>query len=153
MARWRRFPLKGREISAVLLRRRREGFDHVTFTGGEPTAQPLLPAALRAARRLGFRTYLTTNGGLFAERSYARTVLPLVDELCLSIHGPDAQVHDASTRTPGSFARATQAFDNIQRYGERVFILTNTVGTVTNGVDEGGATSSATRYYRVRLVP
>jgi PKD repeat protein len=32
-------------------------------------------------------------------------------------------------------------------------IITNTVGTVTNGVDVGGATSSATRYYRVRLVP
>ena len=32
-------------------------------------------------------------------------------------------------------------------------IITNTIGTVTNGVDEGGATSSATRYYRVRLVP
>jgi PKD repeat protein len=32
-------------------------------------------------------------------------------------------------------------------------IITNTVGTVTNGTDVGGATSSATRYYRVRLVP
>jgi DNA/RNA endonuclease G (NUC1)/PKD repeat protein len=32
-------------------------------------------------------------------------------------------------------------------------IITNTIGTVTNGVDQGGATSSATRYYRVRLVP
>ncbi len=32
-------------------------------------------------------------------------------------------------------------------------IITNTVGTVTNGVDQGGATGSAARYYRVRLVP
>jgi PKD repeat protein len=32
-------------------------------------------------------------------------------------------------------------------------IITNTVGTVTNGTDVGGAASSATRYYRVRLVP
>ena len=30
---------------------------------------------------------------------------------------------------------------------------TNSVGTVTNGVDEGGAASPGTRYYRVRLVP
>ena len=34
-----------------------------------------------------------------------------------------------------------------------LFTVTNTVGTVTNGTDVGGATSSATRYYRVRLVP
>jgi PKD repeat protein len=34
-----------------------------------------------------------------------------------------------------------------------IFVVTNTVGTVTNGVDEGGASSGPTRYYRVRLVP
>jgi PKD repeat protein len=34
-----------------------------------------------------------------------------------------------------------------------IVIITNTVGTVTNAVDVGGATSSPTRYYRVRLVP
>lgn len=32
-------------------------------------------------------------------------------------------------------------------------IVTNTVGTVTNGVDVGGAVSVPARYYRVRLVP
>ena len=31
--------------------------------------------------------------------------------------------------------------------------ITNTVGTVTNGLDVGGAISPGTRYYRVRLVP
>ncbi|HUK81818.1 MAG TPA: PKD domain-containing protein [Verrucomicrobiae bacterium] len=34
-----------------------------------------------------------------------------------------------------------------------IVIITNTVGTVTNGVDVGGASATATRYYRVRLVP
>ena len=32
-------------------------------------------------------------------------------------------------------------------------IITNTVGTVTNAVDVGGATNVPSRYYRVRLVP
>ncbi|MGD0649781.1 MAG: fibronectin type III domain-containing protein [Verrucomicrobiia bacterium] len=34
-----------------------------------------------------------------------------------------------------------------------LFIVTNTVGTVTNYLDAGGATNSPARYYRVRLVP
>jgi T5SS/PEP-CTERM-associated repeat protein len=34
-----------------------------------------------------------------------------------------------------------------------IFIVTNTVGTVTNYLDIGGATNSPSRYYRVRLVP
>jgi len=34
----------------------------------------------------------------------------------------------------------------------RIFTVTNTVGSVTNYLDIGGATNSS-RYYRVRLVP
>jgi hypothetical protein len=34
-----------------------------------------------------------------------------------------------------------------------IFAVTNTVGTVTNYLDVGGATNSPSRYYRVRLVP
>jgi autotransporter family porin len=34
-----------------------------------------------------------------------------------------------------------------------LFIVTNTVGTVTNYLDIGGATNKPARYYRVRLVP
>lgn len=132
MDRWRHAPLRGEEISAVLLARRKAGFNHVTFTGGEPTAHPLLPAALAAARKLGFNTYLTTNGGRFAEEAYAREVLPLVDEVCLSIHGPDERTHDAAAETAGSFARAMSALENIERHGDSVYLLTNTVVTRRN---------------------
>ncbi len=34
-----------------------------------------------------------------------------------------------------------------------IFSVTNTVGTITNYLDVGGATNVPTRYYRVRLVP
>jgi hypothetical protein len=34
-----------------------------------------------------------------------------------------------------------------------LFTVTNTVGTVTNYLDAGGATNTPARYYRVRLVP
>jgi hypothetical protein len=34
-----------------------------------------------------------------------------------------------------------------------IFIVTNTVGTVTNFLDVGGATNKPARYYRIRLVP
>jgi T5SS/PEP-CTERM-associated repeat protein len=34
-----------------------------------------------------------------------------------------------------------------------IFIVTNTVGTITNYLDLGAATNGPTRYYRVRLVP
>lgn len=132
MDRWRHAPLRGEEISAILLKHRKAGFNHVTFTGGEPTAHPLLPVALAAARKLGFNTYLTTNGGLFAHETYAREVLPLLDEICLSVHGPDDETHDAAAGTRGSFDRAMKALANIEKHGDRVYLLTNTVVTRRN---------------------
>lgn len=132
MARWRRSPPTVEESARALVERRRAGFDHVTFTGGEPTEHPGLKVLLALARRLGYRTYVTTNGGRFAERAYARAVLPLVGELCLSVHGRDAAAHDASARASGSFARAMLALENVERYGMETELATNTVATRLN---------------------
>lgn len=132
MNRWKHAPLKAEEITQVLLKRRKAGFNHVTFTGGEPTAHPLLPSALSAARKLGFNTYLTTNGGLFTQENYAQEVLPLLDEVCLSVHGPDSFTHDAAAGVRGSFDRAMKALANVEKYGDRVYLLTNTVVTRQN---------------------
>lgn len=132
MARWRAHPPTGREVAAVLRERRRAGFDHVTFTGGEPTAHPLLPKALAAAKAMGFTTYITSNGGRLARESYARAVLPFIDELCVSVHGPDAAAHDAQTGAAGSFSGALAALANAERLSATTRLLTNTVATRLN---------------------
>lgn len=152
MEKWRHAPLRGEEISAVLVARRKAGFSHVTFTGGEPTAHSLLPAALAAARKLGFNTYLTTNGGRFAEEAYAAEVLPLVDELCLSVHGPDAASHDAAAGTTGSFDRAMKALANIEKHGSSLYLLTNTVVTRRNWDSLGGILALLTEHPKIRHV-
>jgi beta-glucanase (GH16 family) len=48
--------------------------------------------------------------------------------------------------TGGSGSYATNGFSDL-------FVVTNTLGTVTNHLDVGGATNIPARYYRVRLVP
>ncbi len=50
------------------------------------------------------------------------------------------------TSGTGGGTYATNGFANL-------FIVTNTVGTITNYLDLGGATNRPARYYRVRLVP
>ena len=58
---------------------------------GEPTAHPLLPVFLRDANEMGFRTIITTNGTLLADRGEA-----LLDEDCrphkisISLHAFEA---------------------------------------------------------------
>ena len=77
----------------------------ILFTAGEPTLHENLVRFVGHAKRLGFqRIGLITNGRRLAYRSYAETLLRAgLNSVVISIHGHVAKLHDAQTRTPGSF--------------------------------------------------
>ncbi|MET0268131.1 MAG: anaerobic ribonucleoside-triphosphate reductase activating protein [Duganella sp.] len=68
-----------------VLRRRAGLLDAVVFSGGEPTTDPALPAAMAAVRELGFQVGLHT-ACLYPQR--LRAVLPLVDWVGFDIKAP-----------------------------------------------------------------
>lgn len=80
----------------------------VCFLGGEPLLYPELPEVLAAARRLGYRTEVCTNG--WRRRTQLAACLPHLDLLRVSVDGGTAAAHDR-LRRPGSFA---QAMDTLQ---------------------------------------
>lgn len=81
--------------------------DGVVFSGGEPTAQPALAAAMAEARALGFKTALHTGGPL-PERLAA--VLPLTDWAGFDVKAPwDA--YDRMTGAAGSGERARASIE------------------------------------------
>ena len=106
-----RFRIPAEEIVADLRRFRAEGFDHVTFLGGEPTIRKDLPQLIHTARQLGYaRVLITSNGRMLGDRSRLRTLLRAgLTDVCISLHGPDAATHDGLTGNPGSFAAAERA--------------------------------------------
>jgi anaerobic ribonucleoside-triphosphate reductase activating protein len=83
------------------LQRRVGLLDAVVFSGGEPTADPGLGAAIAAVRALGFGVGLHT-AGIYPRRLAA--VLPAVDWVGLDIKAPlvDAARHEAITGVRGS---------------------------------------------------
>jgi pyruvate formate lyase activating enzyme len=83
------------------LRGRRGLLDGVVFSGGEPTLQAALPAAIAEVRALGFEVALHT-GGMYPER--LAEVLPLLDWVGLDVKGPWHRL-DALTGARGSAAR------------------------------------------------
>ena len=131
LARWKGAPVTAAEMARVLAEKRQQGFDHVTFTGGEPTLAPDLVGVLRAAKGLGYKTYVTSNGCRLGEDGFAGRALPLIDELCLSVHGDTAALHDSLSRAPGGFEKLMAAFRNAGRQNG-LFLLTNTVVTTHN---------------------
>lgn len=95
------------------LQSRRGLLDGVVFSGGEPTLQAALPAALAEVRAMGFATGLHT-GGMYPER--LSVVLPLLDWVGLDIKGPQ-RCYDAITGIPGSGAKALASLRHVVASG------------------------------------
>jgi anaerobic ribonucleoside-triphosphate reductase activating protein len=77
--------------------------DAVVFSGGEPTLDPALPAAIEAVRALGFKVGLHT-AGIYPQR--LQRVLPRLDWVGLDLKAPlaDDAAHTRVTGVPGSAA-------------------------------------------------
>lgn len=76
--------------------------DAVVFSGGEPTVQPGLGAAMRAVKAMGFKVGVHT-AGIHPRRLAA--VLPLADWVGMDVKAPFAR-YDAITGVAGSGERA-----------------------------------------------
>ena len=101
------------ERALAFLQSRRGLLDGVVFSGGEPTLQAALPAALAEVRALGLQTALHT-GGMYPGRLAA--LLAQLDWVGLDIKALP-QRYDAITATPGSGARAWDALEVLLAHG------------------------------------
>ncbi|MEO8719059.1 MAG: anaerobic ribonucleoside-triphosphate reductase activating protein [Burkholderiales bacterium] len=97
----------------AFLERRRGLLDAVVFSGGEPTQQPDLAAAMREVKAMGFLVGLHT-AGIVPRRLAA--VLPLVDWVAMDAKAPFAD-HERVTRVRGSGARARRSAALIRASG------------------------------------
>lgn len=132
MAAFQKHPVSLKEVARVLALKRKEGFCHVTFTGGEPTIYPRFWNVLRCARKIGYKTYITTNGNTLGAKKQAERLLPHLDEICLSVHGPNAEVHDRATGDGGSFKLVHRALNHLEAYSGNIYVLINFVVTTAN---------------------
>jgi MoaA/NifB/PqqE/SkfB family radical SAM enzyme len=138
IARYRSSPLKTWEIVRALVVMRRKKARIMFFAGGgEPTRHPKFLGLLRSAKRLGYKTFIITNGKSLADPVFASQALPMLDKVCLSVHGHTAKLHDRLTRTSGSFGRVMKAFSHI-RGCPGTFLMTNTVVSRSNWDDIEG---------------
>jgi len=124
-----------RQIKADLERAKKAGVTGAVFTGGEPTLHPGLPAAVRAARAMGYESVqVQTNGRRFAYYDYCLELKKAgVTEMGPSIHGSSPAVHEKLTHAPGSFKEVVRGILNCKKLG--MYVLTNSVITSVNYKD------------------
>ena len=125
-------PVSLAQVTTVLRKHLGRGVRHVHLTGGEPTVHDDFPRVLAIAKKLGLHTSVGTNGVMLAQEDFARRVLPLLDHVMLSLHGPNAAVHEALTRRPGSFGGATDAARHVRELAPALPLAINIVVTQHN---------------------
>lgn len=96
-----------------------KGFRGVEFTGGEPSIRCDIVDLVAKARELGYETIaMSTNGRLFSYKRFCDNIVGAgLNKVTFSLLGPTAAIHDAVTRTPGTFQQILAGIKNVQEYG------------------------------------
>jgi MoaA/NifB/PqqE/SkfB family radical SAM enzyme len=97
----------------------RLGTRRIKFQGGEPTLRHDFVELCAEARRAGIRASVVSNGQRIADHP---ELLDELDEVCLSIDGMTAAVHDA-LRGPGSHERVRRALDAVLARGLPGYVI------------------------------
>ena len=104
------------EIENKILALKNQGYNHINFLGGEPFVENNFLSFLQAAKKHGFSTAVTTNGSLLADEEIAKSHLPFINDLIVSIHGHNEELITKQTKNPRLFAQLKNAFINIKKY-------------------------------------
>jgi MoaA/NifB/PqqE/SkfB family radical SAM enzyme len=96
-------------LGHILAEAQSNGFDHLSFTGGDPTVHREFAEILRLTCEAGYQFSFVTNGWNFVQ--VYPTVLPFRERLTVitfSLDGATQSTHDR-VRGPGSYRRVMQA--------------------------------------------
>jgi MoaA/NifB/PqqE/SkfB family radical SAM enzyme len=123
--------LSTQEAKKWLLFFRKKGMEGVDFTGGEPTIRNDLAELISYARQIGYKTIcIITNGLRLAEEAFlVKLIENGLNDILFSLHGPNREIHENLTRSPGSFDKLISAIQHAVKRG--IKIRSN---TVVNGV-------------------
>lgn len=122
--------LEERRSHGLTLRQYEELFDQlvragtlfVILTGGEPFTRHDFMEIIRAARRRRLSVTIFTNGTLLNPQKVSELKRLHVQEVHISLYGPDASTHDLITTIPGSFDRTLESIKLLLAAGIRVRI-------------------------------
>ncbi|MDP1823164.1 MAG: radical SAM protein [Archangium sp.] len=94
----------------------------ITLSGGEPTLNPKLVEYVALARQVSSRpVQLQSNAIKLADEGLCRALADAgLDELFVSLHGSRAEISDAVTSAPGTFARTVLGLDHVVKTKIRV---------------------------------
>ena len=107
-------------------------FENLILSGAEVTTFDELGKYVQFAASLGWfkKIQIQTNGRRLSDKDYLKHLIDCgVNEFFISIHGLN-EIHDTTTRTPGSFKESVEGLKNLAEFD--VNVISNTVLTKRN---------------------
>ncbi len=89
----------------------------ITFTGGEPTIRNDFIDLLYFTNKIGKKSFLQTNGRMFADRNFTKEVSKYLDSVLIAIHSHNNIIHDTITQRVNSWSETISGIKNIQEIG------------------------------------
>jgi len=128
-------PKSMQQIEEELNKGRISGSNELLITGGEPSINKDIFSIIRMAKKTGYKSIqLQTNGRLLRYRDFCKELADSgLTEVCPSLHGSSAEIHDFLTSSPGAFKETVTGILNAAKIGLRVSV--NTVITKPNQQD------------------
>ena len=106
------------EIEKDLIKGRKENYEMVDFSGGEPTVRKDIFHLIKQASNLGYKGIgISTNGIKLHNRSFSdRLVKAGLTFVTFSLHAHNKKLNEIITRTPNSFEQTVKGIKNALRY-------------------------------------
>jgi len=126
-------------------------FRTIQFSGGEPTLRKDIIPLVSYAKKLGFESIgLTSNARLFSYKNFAKRMIDAgCDSFAISIYSHNTKIHDACTRTPGSFEDTVKGLRNILKLKKkRTYVKINFLLNKININSLGGSISWLNREFK-----
>jgi radical SAM protein with 4Fe4S-binding SPASM domain len=110
------------EIQRLLEQLAEAGVFFLVFSGGEVFLRRDFFELVEYARKLLFNVKIKTNAAMVRENEARRLRQLGVEQVQVSVYSHRAEIHDAITKLPGSFARTIQGIRLLQEHGLKVVI-------------------------------
>lgn len=104
------------------LRKYRDEYAEVLFTGGEPTIHRNIIQILNEAHRLGYKITLETNARMINDSNLLEKIKMVNPAVITHLESHNPVIHDAISRAQGSFYQTVSAVMKLRKTCEKLFI-------------------------------
>jgi len=118
--------LSTEEVKKYILLAKEEDVSVLTLTGGEPTMRKDFLYLISYANKIGIPFIaVQTNGRMFYYEEFVKKMSNIENlEFLIPVYGHNERIHDAITRSPGSFNQTIQGIKNLLKYDQRFIAKT-----------------------------